>query len=171
MCWIHKKCSGIKGPLHPDPDFRWAPCLGTAQPIDKTVMKVMVDDEKLEAVQEFCYLRGMHSAGGGCELAAITCCKCAWGKLCQLPPLLTNSNLALLTRGWVYSTCVRSVMLHTAETWAMTTVTLNRLRRNDRTMICWICYVKAKDEVNSDSLQSNLGIQILDVVLRTMPVG
>ena len=21
-CWIHKKCSGFKGPLRPDPDFR-----------------------------------------------------------------------------------------------------------------------------------------------------
>ena len=30
LCWIHKKCSGIKGPLHPDPDFRCARCLGKA---------------------------------------------------------------------------------------------------------------------------------------------
>ena len=39
----------------------------------------------------------------------------------------------------VYSTCVRSVMLHAAETWTMTVDTLNRLRRNDRAMIRWIC--------------------------------
>ena len=24
LCWIHKKCNGIKGPLHPNPDFRCA---------------------------------------------------------------------------------------------------------------------------------------------------
>ena len=42
-------------------------------------------------------------------------------------------------------------MLHAAETWAMKADTLNRLRRNDRAMICWICNVKAKDEVSSDS--------------------
>ena len=35
---------------------------------------VKVDEEKLDAVSEFCYL----SAGGGCELAAVTRCKCAW---------------------------------------------------------------------------------------------
>ena len=58
-------------------------------------------------------------------------------------------------------------MLHAAETWAMTVATLNRLRRNDRAMIRWICNVKAKDEVSSDSLPSKLGIQDLDVVLRT----
>ena len=58
-------------------------------------------------------------------------------------------------------------MLHAAETWAVTAATLNRLRRNDLAMIRWICNVKAKDEVSSDSLLSKLGIQDLDVVLRT----
>ena len=32
--WVHKKCSGIKGPLRPDPEFRCAQCLGTAWAID-----------------------------------------------------------------------------------------------------------------------------------------
>ena len=36
---------------------------------------VKVDEEKREAVSEFCYL----SVGGGCGLAAVTRCKCAWG--------------------------------------------------------------------------------------------
>ena len=58
-------------------------------------------------------------------------------------------------------------MLHAAETWAMKADTLNRLRRNDHAMIPWICNVKAKDEVSSDSLLTKLGIQDLDVVLRT----
>ena len=39
--------------------------------------EVKVDDEKLEAVPELCYLGDMISAGGDCELAAVTCCKCA----------------------------------------------------------------------------------------------
>ena len=101
------------------------------------------------------------------EVAAITLCKCAWGKFRQLLPLLTNRHLPLLTRGKVYSSCVRSVMLHATETWAMKVDTLNRLRRNDRAMIRWICNVRAKDEVSSDSLLTKLGIQDLDVVLGT----
>ena len=40
-------------------------------------------------------------------------------------------------------------------------------RLNDRAMIRWICNIKAKDEVSSDSLLTKLGIQDLDVVLRT----
>ena len=91
--------------------------------------------------------------------------KCAWGKFRQLLSLLTNCKVPLLTRGKVYSSCVRSMKLHAAETWAMNT--LNRLRRNDRAMIRWICNVKAEDEVSSDSLLTKLGIQDLEAVLRT----
>ena len=39
------------------------------------LMEGQVDEEKLEAISEFCYI----CAGGGCELAAVICCKCAWG--------------------------------------------------------------------------------------------
>ena len=59
-------------------------------------------------------------------------------------------------------------MLHAAETWAMMTeATLKLMRRNDCAMICWICNVKAKDEVSSDSNLSMLGIQDLVIMLRT----
>ena len=58
-------------------------------------------------------------------------------------------------------------MLHAAETWAMKVDTLNRLRYNDRAIIRWICNVRVKDEFSSDSLLTKLGIQDLDVVLRT----
>ena len=98
--WVHKKCSGIKGCLQPESEFTCARCLGTARAIDeRQSLEVEVANEKLEVVPEFCYLGDMLSAGGGCELAAITRCKCAWGKFRQLLPLLTNRQVPLLTRG------------------------------------------------------------------------
>ena len=45
--------------------------------------------------------------------------------------------------------------------------TLCRLQRNDRAMMCWICNFKANDEVSSDSLLSMLGLQDIEVVLRS----
>ena len=100
--WVHKKCSGIKGRLLPESEFTCARCLGTARAIDgRQSLEVEVGNEKLEVVPEFCYLGDMLSAGGGCELAAITGCKCAWGKFRQLLPLLTNRQVPLLTRGKV----------------------------------------------------------------------
>ena len=107
--------------------------------------------KSLKLSQEFGCLGDMLYAGGGCELAAVIRCKCGWGQFRQLLYLLTDHNLLLVNRGRVYLTCVRSVMLHVAETWAMTAATLNRLPRNDHAMIRWICNVKARDEVSSDS--------------------
>ena len=52
---------------------------GTARAIDER-QSLEVENKKLEVVPEFCYLGDMLSAGGGCELAAITRCKCAWDK-------------------------------------------------------------------------------------------
>ena len=52
LSWIHKKCSGIKDTLRPDPDYRCARCLGKARPIDgRLVKEVPVEDEKVEAFQ------------------------------------------------------------------------------------------------------------------------
>ena len=48
--------------------------------------EAQVDDEKVEAVPEFCYLEDMLSNGGGCELAAVTRCKSALSKYRQLLP-------------------------------------------------------------------------------------
>ena len=106
---------------------------------------VKVEKEKLEAVSEFCYLGDMLSDGGCCKLAAVTPCKSDKGKFCCLP-LLTNRSLPLADRDRVYSTCVKNVMLHAVETWAMTAATQNSLWRNEFAQIHWICNVKVRDE-------------------------
>ena len=49
----------------------------------------------------------------------------------------------------------------------MTVATLNRLRRNDRAMIRWMCNVTTKDEISSDSLLAKLGLQDIEDVLRS----
>ena len=102
---------------------------------------VKVEKEKLEAVSEFCYLGDMLSAGGCCKLAAVTPYKCDKGMFCYLPPppLLTTCSLPLGDRDRVYSICVKNVMLHEVETWAMTAATHNRLWRNELAQIHWIC--------------------------------
>ena len=62
------------------------------------------------------------------------------------PPLLTNRSLPLADRDRAYSTCVKNVMLHAVETWAMTAATKNNLWRNELAQIHWICKVKVRDE-------------------------
>jgi hypothetical protein len=166
-CWVHKKCSGIKGPLRNDPNYTCPRCTGAARPVDgRPVKEVEVGEHKLEVVAEFCYLGDMLSSGGDCELASTVRCRSAWGKFRELLPILTNKHIPLSSRGRVYSTCVRSVMLHGSETWAASSKTLNRLRRNDRAMIRWICRVRPQDDISSDCLLEKLGIEDIVAVLQ-----
>ena len=110
--WVHKKCSGLKC-LKKDPDYRCTLCQGTARPLDGRPQKeVQVRPDKLEVVASFCYLGDMLSAAGGCELSTTIRVKTAWKKFKDLLLVLSSHHLSFKTRGHVYSSCVRSTMLH-----------------------------------------------------------
>ena len=114
--WVHKKCSGLQR-LTLNPDYRCARCMGNARPIDgRPQSEVQVGPDKLEVVASFCYLGDILSAGGGCEMAVTTRVKTAWKKFRELLPVLTSRHLSYKTRGHVYSSCLRSAMLHASET-------------------------------------------------------
>ena len=119
-------------------------------------------------VASFCYLGDMLSAGGGCEMAVTTRVKTAWKKFRELLPVLTSHHLSYKTRGHVYSSCVRSTMLHASETWPLTKTNLQRLQRNDRAMIRQICSIKPEDvaRVRSSKLLAKLQLEDLDLILR-----
>ena len=67
-------------------------------------------------VASLCYLGDMLSAAGGCELSTTTRVKTARKKFKDLLPVLSSHHLSFKTRGRVYSSCVRSAMLHASET-------------------------------------------------------
>ena len=101
--WVHKKCSGLQR-LTPNPDYRCAPCMGNARPIEgRPQSEVQVGPDKLEVIASFCYLGDMLSAGGGCEMAVTTRVKTAWKKFRELLPVLTSRHLSYKTRGHMYS--------------------------------------------------------------------
>ena len=166
--WVHKKCSGLKC-LTKDSDYRCTRCQGTACPLDGRPQKeVQVGPDKLEVVASFCYLGDMLSAAGGCELSTTTRVKTAWKKFKDLLPVLSSPHLSFKTRGRVYSSCVRSAMLHASETWPLTKPNLQRLQRNDRAMIRQICNVRPQDNVTtrSNELLVRLGFEDLDLILK-----
>ena len=133
--WVHKKCSGLKR-LTKDPDYKCTRCQGTARPLDDRPQKeVQVGPDKLEVIVSFCYLGDMLSTAGDCELLTTTCVKTVWKKFKELLPVLSSRHLSFKIRGCVYSSCVRSAMLHASETWPLTKPNLQHLQRNDRAMI------------------------------------
>ena len=113
--WVHyKKYSGLKT-LSKDMSYECPRCRGEPGvcPIDGRPFKeVEVGDCVLEAVDRFCYLGDMPSAGGGCMAAAAARCKCAWGKFRENLPLLTSKPVPFDLRGRLFSFNVRSSMLH-----------------------------------------------------------
>ena len=114
------------------------------------------------------YLGDMLSAAGGCELSTTTRVKTAWKKFKELKPVLSSRHLSFKTCGRVYSTCVRSAMLHASETWPVRKPCLQHLQRNDRAMIRQICNVKPQDTatIRSIKLLARLGIEDLDLILK-----
>ena len=126
--WIHEKCSGVTGRLSDNPEYICPRCQGTACPIDgRTIDEVFVDKVKMDVVPSFCYLGDMLSAGGGSDLAVTTRCSVAWGKFRKLLPILTTKHVSLKICGKLFSSCVRSAMLHGSKTWAPTVSVLQRL--------------------------------------------
>ena len=89
--------------------------------------EVQVGPDKLEVVASFCYLGVMLSAGRSCELTVVTRVKTAWKKFRELLPVLTSCHLSYKTCGHMYSSCVRSSMLHASETWPLTKSNLQHL--------------------------------------------
>ena len=165
--WVHKKCSGVRGKIRSDPDFRCKRCLGLARPIDgRPVKHVMLDDHKLDVVDTFCYLGDTICPEGSCEASTIARVRSAWGKFRELLPLLTSKAITLARRGMVYNSCVRSAMLHASECWAPRSEDKQRLLRNERAMLRWICGVRLKDRVSGSSLLERLKIDSLETVLR-----
>ena len=172
----HSVCCGsirsaalvIKIKLVADPNYICPRCKDESWPIDGRIMtEVDVDGTMLDVEATFCYLGDMLCSGGGCDSAITARCCVTWGKFRKLLPVLTTRHLSPRIRGKVYEACVHSAMLHGSETWGPKKTELQRLRRNDRAMIRWICIVKNWDETPSVSLLQKLGIQDITSVLHS----
>jgi len=83
-------------------------------------------------------------------------------KFRQLVPLLTSMDISLIRRGRLYSSCVRSSMLHGSETWPVRKENEVALMR----MVRWMCNVKVKDRVPSKELRERLGIDDIILILQ-----
>jgi len=72
--------------------------------------------QMLGLLDKFCYLGDILSVDEDADAAMETRIRIGWNKFRQLVPLLTNKDISLIVRGRLYSSCVRSSMLHGSET-------------------------------------------------------
>ena len=121
---------------------------------------------KLELVDKFCYLGDMLSADGDADAAVEARIRIGWNKFRQLLPLLTNKDVSLIMRGRLYSSCVRSSMLHGSVTWPVRKENVVALQRAEIRMIRWMCGVKLKERIPSKELRERLGVDDIALILQ-----
>jgi len=103
-------------------------------------------DANLELVDKFCYLGDMLSVDRDADAAVETRIRIGWNKFRQLVPLLTNKDISLTVRGRLYSSCVRSSMLHGSETWPVRNKNEVALQRAEMRMVKQMCGMKLQDK-------------------------
>ena len=80
----------------------------------------------------------------------------------QVVPLLTIKDISIV-RGRLYSSCVRSSMLHESETWPKRKENEVALQQAEMRMVRWTCGVKLQGRVQSKGLRERLGLD--DIIL------
>jgi len=108
----------------------------------------------------------MLSVDGDADAAVEARIQIGWNKFRQLVPLLTNRDISLIRRGRVYSSCVRSSMLHGSETWPVRKENEVALQREEMRVVRWMFNVKIKDRVPSKELRERLGIDDIIFILQ-----
>jgi len=116
-------------------------------------------------VNKFCYLGDMLSVDGDADAAVEARIRTGWNKFRQLP-LLTNKDISLIVRGRLYSSCVRSSILHGSETWPVRKENEVALQWAEMRMVRWMCDIKLKDRVPSKELRARLGLDDIISVLQ-----
>ena len=145
-CWVHAKCSGLKGQFA---NFVCSQCSGAVADRNNEE-NVMLAGSNPEVVDKFCYLGDMLDAGGGAESSTVTRVRSGWEKFRELLPLLTTKAISL--KGELYAACVRSVMLYGSETWPIKVEESQRFHRNEMSMIRWMCGVTMRDRYPCEEL-------------------
>ena len=69
-------------------------------------------------------------------------------------------------RGRLYSSCVRSSMLHGSETWPVRKENVVALQQAEMRMVRWMRSVQVKDRFPSNQLRKRLGTDDITLVLQ-----
>jgi len=108
----------------------------------------------------------MLSADGDADAAVEARIRIGWNKFRQLVPLLTNKDVSLITRGRLYSSCLRTSVLHESETWPVRKENVVALQRAEMRMVRWMFGVKLNDRLPSKELRERLGVDDIALVLQ-----
>ena len=84
-CWVHKRCSGIRGKLKVDSKFKCQTCMNQQMDIAEDYPGIELHGQSLEIVEKF-YLGDTTGAREGACDSVIIRIKSGWCQLCDLVP-------------------------------------------------------------------------------------
>ena len=108
-----QECSKCPRKLEENTNFRCSACVsGNASGRGKCKNDVeLLNGDKIEVVDKFCYLGDMIGSGGGVEETSQTRVRCAWAKFRELSQILTKRGVSLKIKGKLYKSCVQRVLV------------------------------------------------------------
>src|SRR6266516_4682419 len=147
-------------------DFTCRICIeGGVKLVGEAKQFVLGTSDKIEVVENFCYLGDVIGKEGGAEESSRARVRCAWGKFRDLKMLLTARGASLRVKGKIYRACVQRVLVYGSETWPMKVDDMQRLVRTENNMVRWMSGVTLKDRRTSEVLRHGLGIESVDRVV------
>ena len=110
---------------------------------------------KVETVNEFCYLGDQINANGECEAAVMVRMRLGLIKFTECGQLLLGRIYLLKIKGRIYQSCLQLVMLHGSKIWCLREKELTILQRTERAM----CGVKMMNRKNINELMDMLELE------------
>ena len=163
--WCHQRCSGLKRVTGVQ-NFKCPKCIRGIDRVELGKEGLVIEDGRIEEVHEFCYLGDVLDCDAGVERAVRARVAAAWKKWREMASLLINKSIPLKIRGSVYESCIRSVMLYGAETWAMTDRIEVILKRCDRRMLRYMAGVRWQDKISSREVAERCGVKEIQEKIR-----
>ena len=108
--WVHKRCTGLRS-VNRVSNFCCPAC--TRRREGRTIRRepIVVGDDELGEVDQFCYLGDIVDSEAGVERSVRARAAAAWRSWREIAGLLINKNIPLKRRARVYDACIRPVVL------------------------------------------------------------
>ena len=97
-------------------------------------------------LNKFCYLGDMLSQEGGCEHAILKRIQTGWLKFREL----IGKGMSLRSKGIIYITCIKPVMLYGSETWATKVEDIRKIQRSEMRMLRWMTGVSLSERKSNE---------------------
>ena len=100
----------------------------------------------------------MLSQEGGCEHTILKRIQTGWLKFRELSGLLIGKGMSLRSKGIIYTTCIRPVILCGSETWPTKIEDIRKIQRSEMRMLRWMTGVSLSERKSNECVGSMLAI-------------